>query len=59
MAKSVDNIATLEERSGADSHNSSFEGLLLESSERLSGNALASPKDVTKIGENTEVTQYA
>ena len=57
MAKSVDNIATLEERSGADSHNSSFEGLLLESSERLSGNALASPKDVTKIGKNTEVTQ--
>ena len=53
------NKATLEERSGADSHNSSFEGLPLESSERLSGNPLASPKDVAKIGKNTEVTHRA
>lgn len=28
----------------------------MDSSERLSGNALASPKDVAKIGKNTEVT---
>ena len=50
------NKATLGERSDADSHNSSSEGLPLESSERLSGNALTSPKDVAKIGKNTEVT---
>ena len=53
------NKATLGEGSGADSHNSSSEGLPLESSERLSGNALASPKDVAKIGKNTEVTHRA
>ena len=53
------NKTTLGERSDADSHNSSSEGLPLESSERLSGNALASPKDVAKIGRNTEVTHRA
>ncbi len=53
------NKSTLGERNGADSHNSSSEGLPLESSERLSGNALASPKDVAKIGKNTEVTHRA
>lgn len=53
------NKATLGERSDADSHNSSSEGLPLESSERLSVSPLTSPKDVAKIGKNTEVTHRA
>ena len=50
---------TLGERSDADSHNSSAEGLPLSRSERLSGNTLAPLKDVAKIGKNTEVTHRA
>ena len=53
------NKAALGKRSDADSHNSSSEGLPLESSERLSVNALASPKDVAKIAKDTEVIKRA
>ena len=47
--------ATLGERSGADSHNSSSEGLPSKSSERLSVSPLTSPKDVAKIVNDTEI----
>ena len=56
---SVEKKTTLGEGSNADSHNSSSEGLPLESSERLSVNALASPKDVAKIAKDTEVIKRA
>jgi hypothetical protein len=48
-AESRTSKATQGERSDADSHNSSSKGLPLESSERLSVSALASPKDFAKI----------
>jgi hypothetical protein len=48
---------TLGERSDADSHNSSSEGLPLSRSERLSGNTLAPLKDDAKIGKDSQIIQ--
>lgn len=53
------NKATLGERSDADSHNSSSEGLLSEGSERLSVNPLTPSKDGAKIANDTEITKRA
>lgn len=58
-AESRTSKATQGERSDADSHNSSSKGLPLESSERLSVSALASPKDFAKIRKNTEILKRA
>ncbi len=48
---------TLGERSDADSHNSSSEGLPLSRSERLSGNTLAPLKDNAKIEKDSQIIQ--
>ena len=54
-----DKKTTSNERSIADSHNSSFGSLLQEGNARLSGRPLTPPEDVAKVSKNTKIAKRA